>query len=507
MQNLARRAGQGTMILATAWLLFQLALAAWLFARHDWAVVTFPYPVDYGEGPLLDQALRLARLENIYRTSLDAPPYTISNYPPLFPLLQVPFAAALGPALWYGRAIAALSMLAAALFVALSLHTLTKDLVASAAGGLLVLAFPYTLHWSAFNRVDSLALGLSCAALFAVARWPHRRAGLVTTALLLTAAIFTRQSYALAAPLAAFVWLLREPPRRRAFALVALTGGACLALLLALQLATGGGFFFNVVTANVNPFVWANLRYRLEELRDHLLPLLAAAGLFALLGAWYAGRHALGPGGWRSSPTPRAAGAPPAWWLVAPYLVGAALSALTIGKTGSNVNYLFELCAALSLAAGALLAWAGRRPWLRAALALGLALQVGAMAAWSRADYAPRALGKVAQRAEIERLLAVVEGAGGPVLADEYMGLIPLAGQRLYFQPFELKQLAEAGVWDERPFTRQLDAREFPAILIYDPPDWNSFDERWTGRQQLYILTGYAPAERYADTIVYRPAR
>jgi hypothetical protein len=53
--------------------------------------ITFPYPLDHGEGPLLDQAMRLARFENIYRRDLTLPPYTLANYPPLFPLAQAPF--------------------------------------------------------------------------------------------------------------------------------------------------------------------------------------------------------------------------------------------------------------------------------------------------------------------------------------------------------------------------------------------------------------------------------
>ena len=47
----------------------------------------------------------------------------------------------------------------------------------------------------------------------------------------------------------------------------------------------------------------------------------------------------------------------PSWRLVAPYALGAVASGLTIGKVGSNVNYLIELGAGVSLAIGALLAW------------------------------------------------------------------------------------------------------------------------------------------------------
>jgi 4-amino-4-deoxy-L-arabinose transferase-like glycosyltransferase len=197
-------------------LLIQLGSALSEYAHYAQAALTFPFPLDYGEGPLLDQTLRLARSEAIYRNDFSTPPYTISNYPPLFPLIQVPFAWVFGPAFWYGRAISLLGAISAALFIGLTLYTLTGDRIAAGIGGMTLLAFPYILHWSAFNRVDSLALGLSWAGLFAVVRWPERRKGLLLAGLLFTAAIYTRQTYAMAAPLAAIAWLIQVKQGRRA---------------------------------------------------------------------------------------------------------------------------------------------------------------------------------------------------------------------------------------------------------------------------------------------------
>ena len=102
-------------VLAAALLLWAQSRAALLLLQTDWIGITFPYPLDYGEGPLLDQAMRLVRFENIYRHDLTVPPYTLANYPPLFPLAQAPFVWAFGPAFWYGRALSVLSILAAAL--------------------------------------------------------------------------------------------------------------------------------------------------------------------------------------------------------------------------------------------------------------------------------------------------------------------------------------------------------------------------------------------------------
>jgi hypothetical protein len=51
-----------------------------------------------------------------------------------------------------------------------------------------------------------------------------------------------------------------------------------------------------------------------------------------------------------------------AWWLATPYLLASAASAVTIGKDGSNVNYLFELSAAWSLSLRWGCSWPG---WAR----------------------------------------------------------------------------------------------------------------------------------------------
>src|SRR5829696_2913253 len=172
---------------AIALLLLAQGLAALLFLRHGWDALAFPYPLNYGEGPLLDQSVRLAQFQNIYRTDLTVSPYVISNYPPLFMLAQVPLVWLFGPALWYGRLISLLSVAAVALFVAL-----TKDRIAAIAGGLIFPAMPYVVRWSSLSRVDSLGLALSWAGLFVVARWPEKRWSVFVSALLLVAAVYTR---------------------------------------------------------------------------------------------------------------------------------------------------------------------------------------------------------------------------------------------------------------------------------------------------------------------------
>jgi hypothetical protein len=471
--------------LAAGVFLWSLWPSLQLFADYNHRVIAFPYPVDYGEGPILDQVLRLAHFENIYSPNFDLPPYRIANYPPLYLLVQLPFAWITGPALWYGRSISLLGVLATALFIGLTLHYLTKDLLASTVGALLLLALPYILYWSPFCRVDSLALGLSWAGLFVIVRWNASRKGLFAGALLLTAAVFTRQSYALAAPLAAFMWLFATPPRRRAFKLAGEVAGMGLGLFLCLNLVTRGGFFLNIVAANVNPFFWHTVKDHAVKIWDRLPYLLVSSVAFGAIAFRLRQRS---------------------WWLVTPYLLGGALSALMIGKDGSNVNYLYELCAGLSLAAGALLALPGRQWPLKIALIVPLVWQVHVLFDWSRQEYYSWVMQRIRRDApDIIRLQEIVREADGPVLADEYMALIPLAGKRLVFQPFEFKQLAAAGLWDQQFFLNAIAQQEFAAILLYDPPTWEALQARWTGAQLAAIEAHYHRAGRYADTTVYRP--
>ncbi len=469
---------------AAAVLLLAQGWAILLFVRQGLDALAFPYPLNYGEGPLLDQAVRLAEFRTIYRSDLATPPYVISNYPPLFPLAQAPFVWLFGPAFWYGRLISLLAAAAVAFFVGLTLHALTRDRLAALSGALIFPAMPYVVRWSSLARVDLLGLALSWAGLFVVVRWPDRRRSLAFAGLLLVAAVYTRQTYALAAPLAAFVWLLAQGQKRRALELAGFAGGAALVLFAALNTLTGGGFYLNTVIANLNDFRWE--RVSLNALGALLAcPLLLLGAVSFLLLA------------------PRKSNR--SWWLVAPYLVASVPSALLVGKVGSDVNYLLELSAALGLATGAAIAWQRKRPKVRTLLILLLAFQVLALAQSSRVpsglqDYI------IEQRAEVGRLSRIVAEAKGPVLTDDYMGLLPLNGRSIYFQPFEMTQLARDGDWDQRPLVRAIEEERFPVIMVWKPPFAREIKrDRWTPQMLKEIKAHYEPTDDLADMVVYRP--
>jgi hypothetical protein len=482
-------------IIAVLALVFMLGRALILFLDYNRILIGFPYNVDYGEGPILDQVMRLSRFENIYPNDISEPPYIIGNYPPMYQLVQVPFAWLFGPAFWYGRVINLVSILAAAFFIGSSLYTITKDTVAAVAGGLMLMVIPYILHWSGFVRVDSFALGLSWAALYFIIRHPDKKKYIILTAVFLTLAIYTRQSYGLAAPFAAFVWLLSHKPWKRAFELALWTAGFSIVFFGVLYLVSGGGVFFNIITANVNPFFWGTVETAWRVIREQMGYLVVTSVLYILGGLWFKQK---------------------AWWVATPYLVGGTLSGITIGKDGSNVNYLLEFSAALAFMSGAVLAWAGtswkgtkwegQRWFLKVAAMVLLVVQIASLFPWTKNEYYRWVTDRAKyERDEIAQMVALVEQAETPVLADEFMGLVVLGGQNLAFQPFEYKQLVTGGIWDESPFIKSLANQEFDYVLLYDPPGWDSAGARWTTGQLFALRANYREIDRLANTRILVP--
>lgn len=469
-------------VLPAGLLLLVLVAAAAVFAVDATQSIAFPYPLDYGEGPLLGQTMRLGHLKAIYRSDLTFPPYTVSNYPPVYPLVLSPLVRFWGPAFWYGRLLSSLSLVAAAVLIGVILKSLTGDVLAAAIGGLSLLAFPPAAYWAQLYRVDALALALSLAGLCVCVRRPRESWTLPVATLLLTTAIYTRQSYGLAAPLAGCSWLVYTAGWRRAVALAASIAVAGASLFWLLDLATTGGFRLNVLTANINTYDPDSLFWYFSDIWM-LMPLaVIGAAAYVVLAGWF------------GVPSSR---------LIGPYLVGAVLSALTIGKVGSNVNYLLEAGAGVSLALGALLAWQRPRRLVYIAIALLLILDMSLMILAS--PYRTVLHARLAQPEAARQLLGIVHASHGLVLADEDVGLLPLDGRKIYFQPFEMTQLARAGRWDQQAFLADIERQAFSAILLYRIPDVPLHRTRWTDEMLATIDRRYIIEQRIGQTDIYRP--
>jgi len=501
---------------------FFLALAVLIFVIHGLIVLGFDYPLDYGEGPLLNQALRLIQGKPLYPREIASPPYLVSNYPPFYVLINAMFVALFGPSLVIGRLISFLSTLGSAVMIALIVRHFSnwKDYLPILSGVSIFLITPYVLEWSPLLRIDMLGLFLSLAGMFVLIRDPKQNRNIFLSAALFILAAFTRQSYGLAAPLAALVFTFtKDKGQALKLALTYALGG--LAIFGLLYWITDGAFFFHIITANVNAFDWNTvMRFAQDILQKMPFILLLAVAYLAV--------------GWRMTKS---------YALLAPYILSSALAALTIGKIGSNINYLVEISAAFGLMIGVIFVRltetlrieASQKPnldfhpdeipdpedvphhvrfkiWANLAIFLLLTAIITLQTTGLSRD---SLFGPVANhRDRIKQggndyvfLEANIRQASedGPVLADEYMAMLPANRIPLYIQPFEMTQLALSGFWDQTPFLNTIKAQNFPLILIHHFQFDTVYLERWTTEMLDALFENYAAVDFRANSLLFRP--
>jgi len=92
-----------------------IAVQMVFFSIHAAHMLRYPYPLDYGEGPLLAQVDLLRAHVPVWHlyADPDRPPYAIVNYPPVYHLAALLVALPLGNALLAGRLVSLAAALAA----------------------------------------------------------------------------------------------------------------------------------------------------------------------------------------------------------------------------------------------------------------------------------------------------------------------------------------------------------------------------------------------------------
>ncbi|MCX6032330.1 MAG: glycosyltransferase family 39 protein [Chloroflexi bacterium] len=474
-------------------LLLNLLLLPWPVMR----AVGFPFGLDYGEAPLADQAARVLAGQTLYKANLNEPPYVITNYGPLYPTAIALVSRVTGrPLLTAGRIISICAALLCTLLIDLFALKLTGDRLAGALAATLFLGNPLVIYWSSLARVDLLALCFSLSALYILYRRPRSWRWLGVAVALMIAAIYTRQTAIFAVPLAGAVWLWHIAPKRSLVFLVALSVIG-LALYGIANLATAGGFYLHTVVANANRYDLAHL----GRMSGRLLQIWPFGILVAGLAAWQTlGRRR------QASVAGQPAEAPAFLrYGVAAFTVGALVSALTVGKVGSNVNYFLDLLAALALWAGTSLTWGKRNRF-----AVGLAGLLLAQLIWaSIGDVISLNSSVNAQWQHVDESQAlyaeiVAAAATGPVLADDTMDMVVLAGQPLYLQPFEYAQLYRAGLWDPSALVTAIEGRQFPLIITVNPGTALN-RERWPAPIMAAIEDHYTVERTFRNSTLYRP--
>lgn len=514
------------------------------FAVRAWHVLTYPYPLDYGEGPLLAQVQQLMAGTPLPRLYNDpgAAPYLVVNYPPVY-LVTAHILATLiallapdGPnaALLAGRLIS----LFATLGCVLALWRLASPpreperrqrpwpvLIVTPA----LLAIPVVREWAALMRVDLLGVCLGLWGLVLARR------GLRRAALLLALGLLVKPSL-IAAPAAALAWLWFRD-RRRALELalsIAALGGAAAG---ALHLASGGWFWFHAISANANPWSATLAEGFWQDQYAILWPLWSGAALAAVALLVQARKRDAAPAGMTPAPHEHAQGA--AYGLLPVYYTCAgAFVAFGVGKVGAYANYFFEYyagmiwlittlaCSTYRPGIGSQCSVSGRR--IRVLTAhVALLLLAGALLRyyplWSEnyvkpyglieGENPPRlAFGSYGVWRDLQRerdildtltrvngvLVAEVRATRAPLFTD-FPGIAAQAGVPARLQVFEHRQLYDAGLWDQRPLLRDLAGGAIPLVVL-------DYLGNWLTPEMITIITHrYAQDGSRGTFDLYRP--
>ena len=225
-------------------------------------------------------------------------------------------------------------------------------LFAAAFAGALPTAL-YNFNWTWLARVDTLAILLSFSGVAVFAARPTSPTLQILAAVLMTAGLFTRQT-ALAAPLACLLvaFVIDRKISLRLLLTMAILGGVVLGWL---AWRTHGQVLLHLFRYNQTAFSIPRAVFGLLMNTRHVAGLLVLAGgasLGVLRGSWAlvrGRRWDLLGANLRSNGRRRTV------FLLAAYSMLAALSALTFGKEGSDINYFLEWNLSLVPLAGILL--------------------------------------------------------------------------------------------------------------------------------------------------------
>ena len=472
--------------------------------------VGYAYPIDYGEGPLLRQLQFLIHggsLAGLYG-DLQAAPFVVANYPPLF-LALTRIAAIVIPPLTAGRVVSMLAGLlagAAIILLALPRERTRPVLLATILAALGWFAIPIVREWSGVMRVDMLGVALGLIGLVLAQR------GRLTAGTLLVALAVLVKPTLIAAPLALLVLLLgtSRPVALRALGIAS----AVLLAILALLLLSGANLWLHLVQSNVNGWEYSLAKGFWQELITLHWPLLVicAVAFGILLRDW---RAALRPG-------------QRALTMALAYTVGGVVVGIGIGKVGAYANYFLELYAGLLWVAAVLVAqWSARADWQRWLAVVVLAACSLAMVRfyplWS--ETYPKPYGMI----ERQRPARLVVGSYGVLQDYRREGQILTAnavtnadlttriqqlGSSVFtdvpaiaaqadvsapMQVFEHRQLLDAGLWDQKSLLRQLANGTIPIVVLDYLGNW------MTPESIALITTRYAQSGSRGSFDVYQP--
>jgi hypothetical protein len=257
------------------------------------------------------------------------------------------------------------------------------------------------------------------------------------------------------------VWLWHFN-RRQALIFISSFGVIGLLLFGTINTITHGGFFINIVVANINQYVIYQALTMGRQLFSIWPIILISCAMVIILTFYTRNRGSLID---QVQPLQQDF----IFYGLVFYSLGALITAGTIGKVGSNVNYFLELIAVCTIWCGLALKLIMDQKNKVKLIFLGLLFVQSVWVLGYSYILSQITIGDLwGKIGNYESLNEKVQIAvqKGVVLSDDFMDMVVLSGQPIYYQPFEYGELYYAGLWDPTEFINQINQNEFPLIII-----------------------------------------
>jgi hypothetical protein len=473
-------------------------------------IAPLPFELDYGEGIVWQQALRIFKPDAY--GPIDQFPAIVFHYPPVYHFTTRAIAFLFNcDMLLAGRLISRGATVAMILFTAvvISQAASSRSWRYFAVAGLVGLLLPTITaidHWSRLMRVDMLAFALSLAGLAFGLRAYARPRWIYAAAACFVAGVFTKQT-SLPAPAALFAVMLWLRPQT-AIKGMATCVIASLIILIGGSLLTGGGFFRHLLLYNVNRVDWFRINLAINEIRNE--GLLVGTGVIALTVVFVGVAKQLSAG--------RSQGR-----TIRSVLIGddscsarvtllvygfiGALTPLMIIKIGSNVNYMIEFFVTVTLLIGAALIIIVERvvnhnSKSRDLVGLAFGMMLSCMLIVHAAQYKTKwpTQRYIANQQKVHNtLVAMMKSATKPIIADPMVALLR-AGKPVLWESAIFAELGSMGTWDQRPFLGMIANHDF-AMFVTD----GYGGERYPSPIAEAIAADYPIKRRIGQWVVHTP--
>ncbi len=444
--------------------------------------IPFRYAHNYAEPAVAAILLNIPRNPLLYH-DFQHEPFIVNPYNPVYIYLSYAASWVIREPMAAGRVVSFAAGLAVCALIFLILRRIGVSRLPAFIFAALFVQMPSTAGQWATMRPDVTGLAFSLAGIYCLLRYetasPRRPAGWLGAGIAcFVLAFFTKQNF-LAGPACYFLYLASE---RRAADLVRFSAVFAAGLFLptlVLNHLTGGTYLMNQLMSVKKPFFAALFA---QFWSRYLIGHAALAALAAAAFIWgpRRGVHKM----------------------LLFYAVLAALSTVTLGKIGADINYFLEPSAAICILGGVFAGAAvkHRGPVFGALLAAAL-LQTIPLAELGKGV---RFSGP--KTPELDRITAWIRQTDGPVFAEN-MGLLIAAGKPVVYAPFEFTQLADAGVWDENKVLSKLERREFAAVIL-ETNLWKiARSSRFTPAFVSRVRTHYSPVARIGGQIICVPKK